>query len=214
MVGGLLLVVEAAVTVAWKEPVSSLIATRAQAGLDDDLDQLVREAHANESPPPTGRDRSQVRRKRDVAARAALRQQQRAKTGKPIGRIRIPTLDVSFVLVEGTGTGPLRKGPGHYEDTPFPGLDGTFGVAGHRTTYGAPFGDIDRLDRGDMIEVLMPYAKFSYRVKKTEIVEPDEVWVKKSRGRERLVLTACHPRFSAAQRIVVFADLHKLQIRS
>ena len=89
---------------------------------------------------------------------------------------------------------------------------GTFAVAGHRTTYLAPFRDVDQLEAGDPIVVTMPYATFTYRVDETRIVSPDEVSVKKSVGRERLVLTACHPLYSAAQRIVVFADLDRFEL--
>jgi sortase A len=79
-------------------------------------------------------------------------------------------------------------------------------VAGHRTTYGAPFADLDELDRGAPILLTMPYGRFTYRVRERRIVEPDAVWVTQ-RGTDRLVLTTCDPPFSAARRMVVFADL-------
>jgi sortase A len=109
--------------------------------------------------------------------------------------------------VKGT-TGPdLRKGPGIYEQTPFPGVPGTVAMAGHRTTYLAPFRHLDRLRRGDPITVEMPYAAFSYKVEATRIVRPDAFWILRRAGDDRLVLSACHPLFSAAKRIVVFARL-------
>jgi len=86
-----------------------------------------------------------------------------------------------------------------------PGKGGTVGVAGHRTTYLAPFRKIDKLVRGDRIVLEMPYGEFGYRVEKTRIVSPTATEVKRRVGYERLVLTACHPLYSAAQRIVVFA---------
>ena len=117
-------------------------------------------------------------------------------------------------MVEGTATEDLRKGPGHYDNTPLPGERGTVAIAGHRTTYGAPFRTIDQLDRGDQITAEMPYGTFTYRVEKTRIVEPTEVSVYRKVGYDRLILSACHPLYSAAQRIVVFARLQKSADRS
>jgi sortase A len=110
--------------------------------------------------------------------------------------------------VQGTDTDSLRKGPGHYPDTSFPGEGGTVAIAGHRTTYGAPFNQIDKLRSGDEIVLDMPYGKFSYAVDRTKIVNPTDLGVtKRVPGREQLVLSACHPLYSAAQRIIVFARL-------
>ena len=108
-------------------------------------------------------------------------------------------------MVEGTDAGALRKGPGHYPATPFPGMPGTVGVAGHRTTYLAPFNKLDKLRKGDEVEIDMPYATIRYSVELTRIVQPTAVWVTKSVGYNRLVMTACHPKYSAAKRIAVFA---------
>ena len=134
--------------------------------------------------------------------------------GDSIGRIELPTIDRGYFMVEGTKTGDLRKGPGHYGDTPLPGERGTVAVAGHRTTYGAPFRRIDDLERGDPIRVEMPYGSFTYRVEKTRIVDPTEVSVKEPVGYQRLILSACHPLYSAAQRIVVFARLSERDART
>jgi sortase A len=125
--------------------------------------------------------------------------------GDAIGKIELPTLDRSYFMVEGTDAANLRKGPGHYPETPLPGERGTVAVAGHRTTYLAPFRTIDKLERGDEVIASMPYGRFVYRVEKTEIVEPSALWVKRRVRYDRLILTACHPLYSAAQRIVVFA---------
>jgi sortase A len=111
------------------------------------------------------------------------------------------------VVVHGTGTGDLRKGPGHYPDTPLPGERGTVAIAGHRTTYGAPFRNVDKLERGDRIELAMPYGQFTYRVERTQIVPPTALWVTDRVRFDRLVLSACHPLYSAAERIIVFARL-------
>ena len=106
-----------------------------------------------------------------------------------------------------TAAETLRKGPAHYPDTALPGQGGTVAVAGHRTTYLAPFRSIDELRRGQPIVVTMPYGRFTYRVERARIVEPTALWVTRRAAHERLVLTACHPLYSAEQRIVVFARL-------
>ena len=109
------------------------------------------------------------------------------------------------MVVEGTDAGDLRAGPGHFADTPLPGRRGTVAIAGHRTTYGAPFRRLDELGRGDRIELRMPYGRFTYEVEHTRIVDPGDLSVIDRAGHDRLVLTACHPLYSAAERIVVFA---------
>jgi sortase A len=113
----------------------------------------------------------------------------------------------SYVMVEGTDSGSLRKGPGHYPGTALPGEPGTVAVAGHRTTYLAPFKTIDQLRPGDAVVLEMPYGSFTYRVQTTRIVPPTALWVTHNVGYPRLVLSACHPLYSAAKRIVVFAKL-------
>jgi len=189
MVSGLLLIADAAITLAWQEPVSSLLAKREQARLGRELDALARDFHGGDY------------------AELAQRLVRQTEPGDPIGRIELPSLDRSYVMVEGTGTRALRKGPGHYGDTPLPGQRGTVGVAGHRTTYLAPFRTIDRLDAGDEVVASMPYGRFTYRVERRRIVEPTALWVKRRASYDRLVLSACHPLYSAAQRVVVFARL-------
>ena len=134
--------------------------------------------------------------------------------GHAVAIIRIPKIDVDYVVVEGTDTEALKKGPGHYSDTAYPWQDdGRVGIAGHRTTYGAPFRRLDQLGRGDRIEMLMPYGRFTYTVERTRIVPPTATWVTNRAAHDRLVLTACHPLYSAAQRIVVFARLSTARAR-
>ena len=129
-------------------------------------------------------------------------------TGDPLGRISIPRLRASFVFVQGTDSAALRGGPGHYMPTALPGEHGTVGLAGHRTTYLQPFRHIDRLRAGDRITLTMPYGRFSYVVSGSRVVAPSELSVlARTPGVDRLVLTACHPLFSAAQRLVVTARL-------
>lgn len=191
MVSGALLVLDAAATLVWQEPVSWAIASSRQSNLERELAQLQRQG--------LGEDPA-------VAAKRLARGTER---GDPLGRISMPTLERSFVMVEGVRTSDLRKGPGHYADTPLPGQRGTVAVAGHRTTYLAPFRTIDRLERGQPVVLEMPYGRFVYRVEKTRIVAPTATEVTRTVGYDRLVLTACHPLYSAAQRIVVFARLER-----
>jgi sortase A len=127
--------------------------------------------------------------------------------GDAIGRIQIRAIGVDEYVVEGTDLENLRKGPGHYPDTPLPGQHGTSAIAGHRTTYGAPFRRIDDLGRGQRIVVDMPYGHYVYRVERTKIVVPTDLSVLDRVGHDRLVLSACHPLYSAAERIVVFSRL-------
>src|SRR5262249_1475289 len=137
----------------------------------------------------------------------------RLKDGDAAGRIRIRKIDASYVIVKGTDPAALRKGPGIYDHTPFPGARGTTGIAGHRTTYPPPFRHTDKLGPGDDMEVDMPYATFHYRVQKRQIVTPDSVWIIRRQPYDRLVLSACHPLYSAAKRIIVFARLASVQQR-
>ena len=108
---------------------------------------------------------------------AARSLDRRTDDGDPVGRLRIDRIGLSSVVVEGTDAGDLRTGPGHYPGTPLPGQRGTVAIAGHRTTYGAPFRKIDKVRPRDEIVVTMPYGRFTYRVERTRIVPPTAVWV-------------------------------------
>jgi sortase A len=203
IVSGSLLLADAVLTLLWQEPVSALYARIQQGRLEDRLTALERA-------PVAAVDRAALGRLDDPARRlafAARSLDRRTRPGDPIGRIRMPAIGVSDVMVDGTGGADLRKGPGHYSSTPLPGERGTVGVAGHRTTYGAPFRKLDGLDPGDRIELTMPYGRFSYRVERTRIVAPTATWVTDRVSYDRLILSACHPLYSAAKRIVVFARL-------
>nr|MBA2529402.1 class E sortase [Euzebyales bacterium] len=115
-------------------------------------------------------------------------------------------------VVEGTSVPALRQGPGHYVGTALPGQLGNFAVAGHRTTYGAPFYHLDDLRSGDEVLVTDRNGRrYTYRVRTQEVVAPGDSWVTGpdplETGRPTLTLTTCNPRFSAAQRLIVFAEL-------
>ena len=178
MVSGILMLADAGVTLAWQEPISALLADRQQGELRTELRN------------PPGR----------VLRREPLE-------GDAIARLELPAIDKTTYVVEGTDMATLRKGPGHYPETPFPGDGRTVAIAGHRTTYGAPFRNIDDLKRGDTIRLEMPDGDYVYRVERNRIVDDDATWVKRDVGYDRLVLTACHPLHSAAQRVAVFARL-------
>ncbi len=203
VVSGSLLLADAATTLAWQEPVTYLLGRISQDGLSGDLDRLER------APLSALQDRALHRlttptRRIAFLARAERR---RAKPGQPIGRIRIPRIGARFVVVEGIATEDLKKGPGHYDDTAFPGLPGTVAIAGHRTTYLAPFRHVDALRPGDDVILEMPYARLTYAVEKIRIVPPTALYIKRRVGYDRLVLSACHPLYSASHRIIVFARL-------
>jgi sortase A len=202
IVSGVLMLADAGLTVAWQEPVSAFMAARDQGALEDELDAQASSAL---------RDKELTASIKDVKRRIkklAELDKKRSKNGEALGRIEIPSLDREYVFVQGTGLDVLRKGPGHYPATSFPGEGGTVGIAGHRTTYGAPFRTIDKLDPGEHIVIKMPYGELDYKVEKRQIVNPDATWIThRVKGPERLVLSVCHPLYSASKRIVVFARL-------
>ena len=141
--------------------------------------------------------------------------------GEVVGKIEMPTIGLSAYVVEGVGVDDLKTGPGHYPGTPLPGQQGNASIAGHRTTYGAPFGDIDNLNVTDPIIVTtLQGQKLTYKVRQAlpadpgsspdrpyQVVSPSQVDVLDDKGDNRLTLTACHPKYSASERIVVTAVL-------
>ena len=182
IVSGVLLIGDAAVTVLWQEPVSAFVSERQQVQLEEQLFD------------PPEKVEKRVRQRRPLP-------------GDAIGKLEIPAIGVSEYVVEGTDTANLRKGPGHYPETPLPGERGTVAIAGHRTTYGAPFRDINKLRPGQVITLDMPYGRFVYRVERVKIVDDQDLSVLEPVGHNRLMLSACHPLYSAAQRVIVFARL-------
>ena len=204
-VTGVLLMCDAGLTLVWQEPLTAFQAGRAQNALEEQLG--AQRAQAGDDVRALAQERNPRRRLAALARKARAR----ARTDRAIGRVELPTLERSYAIVQGIGTSTLKRGPGHYPRSPFPGQGGTVAIAGHRTTYGAPFRTIDKLDRGDSIVLAMPYGRLTYAVTKTRIVVPTELSVLKRVGYEQLVLTACHPLYSAARRIVVFARLRSFE---
>jgi len=204
---GVVILADVAATLVWQEPTSSLYASVKQHDADSELVQL-------EQAFPAPADRRVARhvhgRPQQVGTLADLLEPQ-VQTGQAIGRVVIPVIGLDIIMVQGTNTADLAQGPGHYASTPFPGQPGTTAIAGHRTTYLAPFRHLDALKEGDLVEIEMPYATFDYRIQGTRVVEPTDVGILDSVGYQRLVLTACHPLYSASQRLAAFAKLERIR---
>ncbi|HZA89946.1 MAG TPA: class E sortase [Solirubrobacterales bacterium] len=204
---GAVVLADVGVTVAWEEPVSSIYGAIQQGRAEGELDDLERSFLA-------GRSLPDVEGLTDVKAarRLAGAFEAELETGSGMGRIEIPGIGLDAVIVQGTDTATLQKGPGHYPQTGLPGQGTTIGIAGHRTTYLAPFRDIDDIDQTDELVVEVPYGSFTYTVEKTRIVDPSAVRIVRDVEYERLVLTACHPLYSAAERYAVFGRLTEIEI--
>jgi sortase A len=203
ILSGLFLLLDAGLALVWQEPVTAAIG-------------LVLRADVNQrylsytSAPLTMVDRhalAALPSRPDRIAYLARRERRQLQTGDAVGKIDIPRIGASFTIVQGTDTLSLEKGPGHYEETALPGMGQTVAIAGHRTTYLAPFREINELVAGDRIVLQMPYGRFTYRVQYHRIVLPTDIGVVRNVGYDRLVLSACTPLYSAAQRIIVFARL-------
>jgi sortase A len=200
LVAGVALVGDGLLTIFWQEPITALQQSRDQAALRDDLEGLQETMLAVPTAP---RESPATRMRRQATALLHAR-----GDGKALGSVSIPRIGLKTVFVESTTHGSLKKGPGHYRGTVLPGLTGTVGLAGHRTTYGAPFRRVDELAKGSRIVMRMPYGTFTYKVTGTRITTPSDASSLVSHaGTDKLVLTACHPLYSAAKRIVVTARL-------
>jgi sortase A len=203
IISGLLLVADAGLTLIWQEPVTAVIALIKRSQIDTRF-LTFRTA------PLTSVERHALVALPSLQQRIAYlarREQHQVATGDAIGHITIPKIGASYDVVQGTDTSSLEKGPGHYPTTAFPGLGETVAIAGHRTTYLAPFRHLDALRAGDRIILKMPYGLFTYVVQHPQIVKPTALWVTRNVGYDRLVLSACNPLYSAAQRIIIFARL-------
>lgn len=130
-----------------------------------------------------------------------------AEPGDPVARLRIPSIGVDKVVVSGVSTEDLKAGPGHFPGTPLPGQAGNAAIAGHRTTYGAPFFDFDDLEPGDEIFVTTLQGEFTYEVTSSEIVAPSAIEVLAPTDDNRLTFSTCNPKYSAAERLIVVAHL-------
>ncbi len=206
ILSGLLLVLDAGVTLVWQEPVTAAIGLVLRGQVND---HYLSYRTAPLSPVDLG-VLTHLQTPTERVSFLAHRLAGQVRTGDALGTISIPRIGVGYTVVQGTDELSLEKGPGHYPDTAMPGLGRTVAVAGHRTTYLAPFRRLDQLRPGDRIMVRMLYGRFTYRVQRTQIVSPKALWVTDDVGYDRLVLSACHPLYSAAQRIIVFARLRSV----
>ena len=208
IVGGVLVLAWTFVVWRWNDPFTSLYTRWQQHELADDYAALDARYHGHRIPP---------RATREAAARAiaadARRFRATAVQGAAIGRIVVPRLDLNMVLVNGTDTGTLRKGPGRDPRTFMPGEGELVYIAGHRTTYLAPFARIDDMRPGDRVTLRVPYGTFEYRVTGHRIVDAHALWVLRSRHRDVVALQACHPRFFATHRYIVWAELVRVAPR-
>ena len=130
---------------------------------------------------------------------------------KVFGLLEIPNISIRQYIVSGTSENDLQFGPGHYIQTNLPGSGGNVGIAGHRTTYGAPFNRLDQVKIGDEISLSFGSNKYLYIVDEILIVSPDDDYVLYNRGEDRITLTTCHPKYSARQRLVVSGILSKIE---
>jgi sortase A len=211
---GSLLIVAGALTLTWvvlvwrwQDPFTALYTHFEQAQLSKNYE---RQASAYR-PRPTHGDLASVQREVAGEARAYRRT---LKTGAAVGRLRIGRIGLNMVVVQGTDHATLKKGPGHYTGSALPGEGHLIYVAGHRTTYLAPFASINNIRAGDYINFEVPYGTFTYRVTRHYVVADNAVAVLEDKGSEILRLQACHPRFFATHRYLVDAKLVNVAPRS
>jgi sortase A len=205
VLGGTLTLVWVVVVWQWQDPFTAIYTHFQQSRL----------AHAYERRASAFDERVQVRvpARADLAgeerevAKVASRYARTLESGDPVGRIEIGRIGLKMVVVQGTDEGSLEKGPGHYVDSGLPGQGRLIYIAGHRTTYLAPFADINDIRIGDYVRLEVPYGTFTYRVVRHYVVPADDLAVLRNRGREILRLQACHPRFFATHRYIVDAKL-------
>lgn len=211
---GALVLVWVAVTVWRGDPITSLYTRWEQRGLAARLSTVEQQWKPLAIPVSSAvSNRTSSRRQAaDVTRREAIAYRKSLHNGDPVGRIIIPRLGLSMVVIEGTTESDLAKGPGHYNaasgnSTGLPGMGGVIGIAGHRTTFLHPFRHIDDLRSGDRIKLVMPYGTFRYTVYYHEVVPSTDWKILRRRPFEKLVLSACHPLYSATHRWIVFARL-------
>jgi sortase A len=210
---GTLLVVAGALTLTWalvvwqwQDPFTALYTKWHQHQLASQYEKRVQAFSAPISHASPAAERRSI-------AREAKRYRLASKRGEAIGRIRVPRMGANMILVNGTDHDTLKKGPGRDPRTFMPGENRLVYIAGHRTTYLAPFAHIERLRSGDAVTLDVPYATFRYRVFKHRIVGAHEMSVLRSHGVEVVELQACHPRFFASQRYIAYARLVRVEPR-
>jgi sortase A len=190
----------------WQDPFTALYTKYQQHRLTDQYAATARDFDAARL-----EGASLAAARRQLAAEAR-RYRSHARRGDAIGRIRIPRLGLNMLLVEGTDDASLRKGPGRDERSYMPGENRLVYIAGHRTTYLAPFARIERLRHGDLVTIEVPYGTFRYRITRQRIVASSDLSVLRSPQHEQLELQACHPRFFASHRYIAYGRLAKVSV--
>jgi sortase A len=207
-VAGAALLVWVVVVWRWQDPLTALYTTWKQRQLAKSYEHRVESFRA-----PDPRPGASLAATTEEIRKLARRYRLRSERGQAVGRIRVPRLGLSMIVVDGTDHDSLTKGPGLDRRTYMPGEGQLIYIAGHRTTYRAPFAHIERMRTGDFVSVEVPYATFRYRVYRHRIVRADDLSVLRSSGREIVELQACHPRFFASERYIVYARLVRIEPR-
>ena len=205
-VAGVLTLVWALVVWQWQDPFTALYTTWKQHQLASQYDKR------KSSFKPAISGDTQAAEKASIAREAKSYRLSSAR-GEVIGRLRVPRMGVNMLLVNGTDHETLKKGPGRDLRTFMPGENRLVYIAGHRTTYLAPFSHIDRLRRGDRVTIEVPYATFIYSVTGHRIVKATDLSVLRSPQHELVELQACHPRFFATHRYIAYAKLLRVEPR-
>jgi sortase A len=211
VVAGVLALVWVLVVWRWQDPFTALYTHWQQRGLASDLEREIEQYQPVRPLSPA--DAADAAAERLAVAADAARFRRTARIGQAIGRIRIPRLGLNMVVVDGTDHESLKRGPGRDPRTYMPGQNRLVYIAGHRTTYLAPFSHIDSIRSGDAITLSMPYATFVYRAVRHRIVPATDLSVLRSPRHELLELQACHPRFFATHRYIVYGRLVTVQPR-
>jgi sortase A len=178
----------------WQDPFTAVVQKLEQRALSDAFDRRLEM--------PAGR---QLAASEDTLPATAKQWRVASKSGDAVARLRIPAIGLNAIVVNGTDTQSLKRGPGRYLKSAMPGEGELVYIAGHRTTYGAPFSRIDRLAKGDRVFLDLPYARFEYEITGHRIVPATQLSVLESKGFEQLALQACHPRFFASHRYIAYA---------
>ena len=190
----------------WQDPFTALYTHFEQARLSHAYERRA----AAFQPRATHGDLANVER---IVAGEARTYRRGLHTGEPVGRLTIGRIGLNMVVVQGTDHETLKKGPGHYIGSGLPGEGQLIYIAGHRTTYLAPFARINDLRAGDYIRLEVPYGTFTYRVTRHYIVADNALGVLRDGGAEILRLQACHPRFFATHRYIAYAKLVRVEPR-
>jgi sortase A len=205
-VAGVLTLLWALLVWQWQDPFTALYTKWQQHQLASQYDKRVQAFEPSVSGNTQAAERESI-------AREAKRYRTSSTRGEVIGRLRVPRMGVNMLLVNGTDHDSLTKGPGRDERTFMPGENRLVYIAGHRTTYLAPFSHIDRLRSGDRVTIEVPYGTFIYAVTRHRIVKSTDLSVLRSPRYELVELQACHPRFFASHRYIAYARLLRVEPR-